>query len=327
MQAELEYSTGNKIVDQMMKIELTGNIVPPIWAKTICYENGKPNWNAINILSDIVYWYRPTEIRDEVTGNFVGYRKKFKADYLQRNYRQICDTFQISKSQARVALECLVNLGVVIKHLRDIQLENGTCIRNVMFLELVPSRLYELTYPRKRMGVVQSNTPHGTVNCTTVEQSNVLRHTVNNGTNTKNTTENIIGDYNPIHLKMQKDNDLIEAYTDLIKENICYDILIQNCEEGEKRIVEELLGIIIEVIVVDKEYIQIGKEKYAYQLVKSQFLKIRYDHIRYVLSCLKRSTTKVNNIKAYLLMVLYNAPNTMDSFYQFEVNYDLYGVD
>ena len=49
----------------------TGLLWKTIWAKTICYENGKPNWNAINILSDIVYWYRPTEIRDEVTGNFV----------------------------------------------------------------------------------------------------------------------------------------------------------------------------------------------------------------------------------------------------------------
>ena len=62
------YTTGNSIVDEMAKIRITGNIVNPNWFKTILYENGKPNLNAIVILADIVYWHRPTEISDEETG-------------------------------------------------------------------------------------------------------------------------------------------------------------------------------------------------------------------------------------------------------------------
>lgn len=49
------YTTGNSIVDEMAKIRITGNIVNPNWFKTILYENGKPNLNAIVILADIVY--------------------------------------------------------------------------------------------------------------------------------------------------------------------------------------------------------------------------------------------------------------------------------
>lgn len=52
------------------------------WFSRITFDNGRPDTNAILILSDIVYWYRPTVIRDERTGMVTGYRKKLKADLL-----------------------------------------------------------------------------------------------------------------------------------------------------------------------------------------------------------------------------------------------------
>ena len=61
-------STGNEIVDKMMQFGPSGNIIPNTWYKSIRYENGKPNLIAITLLSDIVYWYRPQEKRDERTG-------------------------------------------------------------------------------------------------------------------------------------------------------------------------------------------------------------------------------------------------------------------
>ena len=42
-------------------------------------------------------------------------------------------------------------------------------------------------------------------------------------------------------------------------------------------------------------------------LVKNRFMKLNYSHIEYVLFCLNRNTTKIGNIKAYLLTALYNA--------------------
>ena len=61
------------------------------------------------------------------------------------------------------------------------------------------------------------------------------------------------------------------------------------------------------------------------QIVKSRFLKINSGHLEYVFDCIDKNTTKVGNIKAYLLAALYNAPATMDSYYRAEVNHDLYG--
>ena len=51
----MDYSTGNKTVDQVGKINFIGNVIPHTWYKTILRENGKPNVNAIIILSDIVW--------------------------------------------------------------------------------------------------------------------------------------------------------------------------------------------------------------------------------------------------------------------------------
>ena len=66
-------STGNQIVDKMMQLGISGNIIPNSWYKTIRYESGKPNLVAITLLSDIVYWYRPQEKRDELTGETIGF--------------------------------------------------------------------------------------------------------------------------------------------------------------------------------------------------------------------------------------------------------------
>ena len=51
------YSTGNEIVDENAKLNISGNIIPQVWYRTIIRESGKPNLTAIIILADIVYWY------------------------------------------------------------------------------------------------------------------------------------------------------------------------------------------------------------------------------------------------------------------------------
>lgn len=58
---------------------------------------------------------------------------------------------------------------------------------------------------------------------------------------------------------------------------------------------------------------------------KERFSKLEYSHIAYVLGCLQENTSKVGNIRSYLLTSLYNAALTMDNYYRAEVNHDLYG--
>lgn len=143
-----EYTTGNAKVDQMGQMQISGNIIPQIWYKTITRKNGKPHLLAIAILSDIVYWYRPTEIRDESSGHITGYGKRFKWDMLQRSYDQFADFFGESKRSVTEAVVLLESLGVIRRDFRTINI-GGIKYNNILFIDLFPEQLYKLTYPEK----------------------------------------------------------------------------------------------------------------------------------------------------------------------------------
>lgn len=66
-----------------------------------------------------------------------------------------------------------------------------------------------------------------------------------------------------------------------------------------------------------------GQDKKETELVRSKFLKLNYSHIECVMDCMQSNTTKVRNIKKYLIAALFNAPSTMSGYYRAEVNHDL----
>lgn len=111
------------------------------------------------------------------------------------------------------------------------------------------------------------------------------------------------------------------AYRQIIHENIEYDIL---CQSYRADSVEELVELILDAICSTKPYQQINGEAVPTQVVKSRLLKVGYEHIQYVFFSLDRSTSKVKNIRQYMLTVLYNAPVTINQFYDAEVRHDMY---
>lgn len=116
--------------------------------------------------------------------------------------------------------------------------------------------------------------------------------------------------------------DVIEEmniYRELIRENIDY-----SYHSGED--VDELVELMVEVMMMpDDSTLRIAGVDKPVALVKNRFMKLNYSHIDYVLFSLHRNTTKVGNIKAYLLTTLYNASLTISNYYQAEVNHDMYG--
>ena len=117
--------------------------------------------------------------------------------------------------------------------------------------------------------------------------------------------------------------ELADAYREIICENIEYNILAER--HGKQRM-DETVELMLEVVLSKRPYIRIAGDDFPREVVRSRFLKINSSHLEYVFGCIDRNTTKVGNIKAYLLAALYNAPATMDSYYRTEVNHDLYGT-
>lgn len=115
---------------------------------------------------------------------------------------------------------------------------------------------------------------------------------------------------------------IMQAYGSLIKENIDYDNLLIT-HPFEQELINGIYELILETVLCQNEEILIASNWYPVQLVKSKFLKLKYSHIEYVIECLKKNTSKVKNIKKYMLAALFNAPATIDGYYQAEVNHDM----
>lgn len=116
----------------------------------------------------------------------------------------------------------------------------------------------------------------------------------------------------------------MDVYREIIKENICYDYLLSDLPYDHDRL-EEILELLVETVCSTKKYIRVAGSDYPAEVVRSRLLKLEMEHIKFVFDCLKENTTKIRNIKQYLLTTLYNAPTTIGSYYSALVQHDLYG--
>lgn len=116
--------------------------------------------------------------------------------------------------------------------------------------------------------------------------------------------------------------DKMSAYAELIRENIALDVLLQG-NPLDRELLVGIYELILETVLYKGERIVIASNVYPVELVKSKFLKLNDTHILYVLDCMKGNTTKVRNIKKYLLAALFNAPTTISGYYQAAVNHDM----
>ncbi|MFB5552667.1 DnaD domain-containing protein [Bacillus cereus] len=133
----------NTKVLQIGQINFRGNVIDHGWFKTLTLDNGKPNIVAITILGEIVYWYKPTEVRSEESCQ-VQYKQKFKADTLQKSYQQLADSFGFTKRQVKEACDFLKERGLIKIEFRTI-LVNGTRCNNVMYVEPVPEMVQKIS--------------------------------------------------------------------------------------------------------------------------------------------------------------------------------------
>lgn len=321
------FDTGSPTVDRMCRLQFTGNVIPSSWYHTIKKETGKPNLNAIIILADIVYWYRPVEIRDEATGQLCGFKKKFQADILQRNYQQIAELFGISKRDATNAIVELEKLGVVRRVFRTVSIK-GQLYSNVMFLDLDVDELIQLTYPdtldlepekevcRGYHSFEEQGAPKKGTGVTKIRER-VSQKWERPVTEMRETyTKNTYRDYSK-EFPLQSYQETEEQ----VKEQIDYSILKLDHMHDER--IEELVGLIVDVLTSVAEKIRVNKEEKPAEVVKVQFRKLRKEHVEFVLLSMDSNTTKARNIRAVLITALYNAVNTMGSYYGNLVRYHM----
>ncbi len=320
-------NSGNSIVDEVAQIHFSGNIVPKSWSNRITYKNGKPNLTAMLLLAEIVYWYRPTEERDE-NGTYVRFKKKFADElYLQKSYAQISNELGISINQAKAAVATLEkDFGLIKRHFRTVETKNGRVIPNVMYIELFPDKLKELTYGNTikndceegvqlQMGVSKIK------NKDTTNSENTYPG-LDSGTNTKNTYK----DYNRDYINPSYHADDYEIARDVFKEQIEYDAIAMDMK-SYIGILDGIVDLVVETLLSKKETVCISGEDVPMQIVKNKFNKLKMFSIQYVIQMMTSVTTQVKNPKKYLLATLYNAPSYEDLYWSNQVSHDMYGGD
>lgn len=137
-----------------------------------------------------------------------------------------------------------------------------------------------------------------------------------NNTELSNTESNLIQSGND---EMGRE---ILAYAEYIRENIELDLLKERYPY-EHELLDGILELILETVLCKNQSIVIASSEYPMELVRSKFMKLDCSHIEYALECMKKNTTKVRNIKKYMLATLFNASSTISGYFQAAVNHDM----
>ena len=114
----------------------------------------------------------------------------------------------------------------------------------------------------------------------------------------------------------------VDIYREIIKDNIDYHILKQDMKFDGDRL-DEIVDLMLETVCTARKRVRIAGDDYPAELVKSKFMKLDGEHIRFVLDCMRENTTKIRNIKQYLKAALFNAPSTIGNYYTSLVAHDM----
>ena len=116
-----------------------------------------------------------------------------------------------------------------------------------------------------------------------------------------------------------KNRKLLEEY---FSRSLEMDLLLRLCPDDEDTIYQ-IVDLLVDTCATKRKMLHVAGDDKPAEVVRSRFMKLNADHIRFVLKCLAENSSPIRNMKQYLLASLYNAPTTMQLSYQNQTNHDL----
>lgn len=207
-----------KQVQAAGELQLHGALIDDGWLKHIQFDSGKPHLVAILILAEIVYWYRPSVITDEATGQVTEIKKKFHEDKLQKKYKDLGNRIGVSKRMAQDACKFLRDMNLITIEQRTVNCKDRK-FGNVTFIEPVIENIRKISCMCKEYICPKSqNTPSNpiTSECdSSLECDSPVtpeRETLHRVLSTENTE--IINTYNQSINPSTEENRLIDGKID-----------------------------------------------------------------------------------------------------------------
>ena len=116
-----------------------------------------------------------------------------------------------------------------------------------------------------------------------------------------------------------KNRELLEEY---FSRSLEIDLLLRLYPDDEDTLYQ-IVNLLVDTCATNRKLLRIAGDDKPAEVVRSRFMKLNADHIRFVLKCLAENSNPIRNMKQYLLASLYNAPTTMQLSYQNQTNHDL----
>ncbi len=116
-----------------------------------------------------------------------------------------------------------------------------------------------------------------------------------------------------------KNRELLEEY---FSRSLEIDLLLRLYPDDEDTLYQ-IVNLLVDTCATNRKTLRIAGDDKRAEVVRSRFMKLNADHIRFVLKCLAENSSPIRNMKQYLLASLYNAPTTMQLSYQNQTNHDL----
>ena len=116
-----------------------------------------------------------------------------------------------------------------------------------------------------------------------------------------------------------KNRELLEEY---FSHSLEIDLLLRLYPDDEDTLYQ-IVNLLVDTCATNRKLLHIAGDDKPAEVVRSRFMKLNADHIRFVLKCLAENSNPIRNMKQYLLASLYNAPTTMQLSYQNQTNHDL----
>lgn len=131
----------------------------------------------------------------------------------------------------------------------------------------------------------------------------------------RNNTNPILSD----ELEKMKNRKLLEEY---FSRSLEIELLLRLYPDDEDTLYQ-IVDLLVDTCATNRKTLRIAGDDKPAEVVRSRFMKLNADHIRFVLKCLAENSSPIRNMKQYLLASLYNAPTTMQLSYQNQTNHDL----
>jgi hypothetical protein len=132
-------------------------------------------------------------------------------------------------------------------------------------------------------------------------------------------------DKNHTYIHTDSEMEEYERYKKIIKENLNFDELCRYAKYGEPEFYTDVLEVMTETVAFNHSPIRISGNDVPAEIVKKRFLEIRSDDIEYVKEAFFANTSKIKNIRSYMISMIFNSRYTKNSYYTAEVRHDMYG--